>query len=363
MYRQGVKMRDNKMVMDRINKLKIIACLLIVLGHSTAIYTGKWVFKSEQTSFFYKNLSIYVSSFHLILFVFASGFIYAYCREKKDKYKSLKELIKIKFKRLIIPYCFVGAFFMIPIGMILNIERYRNSYIINLRSFIVGRNNGHLWFLMMLFILFIIFYMLEKILLSKGKEKILIILMIIANIISTKVPDYFELSNVFYYCIYFYVGYKCYLTSEKGFKKVDIYLNKNRNKVFVFSFVLIAGLLYMVKNLKYYFIFTSMVQKILYFFIGILGVAHIYAFILLIEKYFIINKIIKFIGKHIFNIYLLHEPIIFIILSNINKDRLSPIIVSSTCMLLSVTISTLLSEIYYRIKEIKNERKQNVFLN
>ena len=55
MYRQGVKMRDNKMVMDRINKLKIISCLLIVLGHSTAIYTGQWVFKSEQTSFFYKN--------------------------------------------------------------------------------------------------------------------------------------------------------------------------------------------------------------------------------------------------------------------------------------------------------------------
>ena len=158
MYRQGVKMRYNKMVMDRINKLKIIACLLIVLGHSTAIYTGNWVFKSEQTSFFYKNLSIYVSGFHLILFVFASGFIYAYCREKKDKYKSLKELIKIKFKRLIIPYCFVGAFFMIPIGMILNIERYRNSYIINLISFIVGRNNGHLWFLMMLFILFIIWF-------------------------------------------------------------------------------------------------------------------------------------------------------------------------------------------------------------
>ncbi len=38
MYRQGVKMIDNKIVMDRINKLKIIACLLIVLGHSTAIY-------------------------------------------------------------------------------------------------------------------------------------------------------------------------------------------------------------------------------------------------------------------------------------------------------------------------------------
>lgn len=47
---------------------------------------------------------------------------------------------------------------MIPIGMILNIERYRNSYIINLRSFIVGRNNGHLWFLMMLF--YIIYYIL-----------------------------------------------------------------------------------------------------------------------------------------------------------------------------------------------------------
>ena len=58
MYRQRVKMRDNKMVMDRINKLKIIACLLIVLGHSTAIYTGGLmsIFWTQKVKLFYAAL-------------------------------------------------------------------------------------------------------------------------------------------------------------------------------------------------------------------------------------------------------------------------------------------------------------------
>ena len=58
MYRQGVKMIDNKIVMDRINKLKIIACLLIVLGHSTAIYTGGLmsIFWTQKVKLFYAAL-------------------------------------------------------------------------------------------------------------------------------------------------------------------------------------------------------------------------------------------------------------------------------------------------------------------
>ena len=66
------------------------------------------------------------------------------------------------------------------------------------------------------------------------------------------------------------------------------------------------------------------------------------------EKEFnIIESKLNYINKYNFNIYLLHEPIIFILLSNILN--LNPTIVVISNFTLSICISIILAKLYYLI--------------
>ena len=94
-------MKSEKVVLRKLNYLKIIGILLVVIGHCTSIYTGGWVFTSPVNSPIYGLIASYVYTFHVPMLVFVSGAIYYYCRINKGKYSSLKVLIIIKFKILI----------------------------------------------------------------------------------------------------------------------------------------------------------------------------------------------------------------------------------------------------------------------
>lgn len=65
-----------------------------------------------------------------------------------------------------------------------------------------------------------------------------------------------------------------------------------------------------------------------------------------------IDRLIDNIGKYSFNIYLLHEPIIFIILYFIVDKYINPNILVMLCLSISLSVSILISIIYIKIKEI-----------
>lgn len=162
MQNKYISINNENIIMSNINLVRLVALILVVLGHSTGAYTKSWVYSANVNSNLYKFLSIYVSSFHLSVFVFASGLTYAYKQKSGNAYSSYLILIKKKLKRLMLPYFFVGSLYMIPIGMLLNISRYNKSYLTNLKSFILGYSNGHLWYLFMLFDVFLVYYFIEK---------------------------------------------------------------------------------------------------------------------------------------------------------------------------------------------------------
>ena len=70
-----------------------------------------------------------------------------------------------------------------------------------------------------------------------------------------------------------------------------------------------------------------------------------------------IDKLINVIGKYSFNIYLLHEPIIFIVLHFISSKYINPNVVVILCLSISVSISILISIIHIKIKEQWNNKK------
>lgn len=154
----------NKNEINHITILRNISIILVILGHAGCIYAGYWSYTVVNgNSSILKFITEYIYSFHMPLFVFISGYIYIYNKEKRNKYKSFIELIINKAKRLLIPYLVSGVVFMIPIQMLFNVYKDKQSFLERVvNGILIAKNPAHLWYLLMLFNLFLIFYFIEK---------------------------------------------------------------------------------------------------------------------------------------------------------------------------------------------------------
>ena len=115
-----------KNILEEINIIRPLVIILLVLMHAFTMYGGSWP-KPERIEDVELYFWIQRFSFACMLemFVFISGYLFAYqvC-ELKKKYFFL-QLIKVKFKRLIIPCIVFSLFysFLFPPGInILNAE-------------------------------------------------------------------------------------------------------------------------------------------------------------------------------------------------------------------------------------------------
>lgn len=80
---------EKKDSLEYINVLRILALVLVILAHSSAVYTR------------------YFQTFRMPLFVFISGYLYHFNRVKLNKYNSFPGFVRNKAKRLLIPYSMI----------------------------------------------------------------------------------------------------------------------------------------------------------------------------------------------------------------------------------------------------------------
>lgn len=364
-YKGKIKMNNEKIILQELDYLKIIGVLLVVIGHCTSIYTGGWVFTSPVNSPIYGLIASYVYTFHVPMLVFVSGAIYYYCRINKEKYSSIKSLIINKFKRLILPFLFVGIIYSIPIKYIIGMTE--GNIFSNIKSFILGSNTGHLWYLLMLFDIFIIFYLYEKFILNRKYSIVLnLILFSILYISSGFFTNIFQINRAIQYSIFFYLGYEFFRSKDKLILKLEKLKSKS---ILIMTPVLItiSLVLILVSKMKLSNIMLSKFFSLINVVIAIICITICYLIVYLINnrmKNIIIkekiDKLINIIGKYSFSIYLLHEPIIFIILYFIANKYISPNILVMACLSISVSVSILISVTYIKIKRICNNREMTV---
>ena len=364
-YKRKIKMNNEKIILQELDYLKIIGVLLVVIGHCTSIYTGGWVFTSPVNSPIYGLIASYVYTFHVPMLVFVSGAIYYYCRINKEKYSSIKSLIINKFKRLILPFLFVGIIYSIPIKYIIGMTE--GNIFSNIKSFILGSNTGHLWYLLMLFDIFIIFYLYEKFILNRKYSIVLnLILFSILYISSGFFTNIFQINRAIQYSIFFYLGYEFFRSKDKLILKLEKLKSKS---ILIMTPVLItiSLVLILVSKMKLSNIMLSKFFSLINVVIAIICITICYLIVYLINnrmKNIIIkekiDKLINIIGKYSFSIYLLHEPIIFIILYFIANKYISPNILVMACLSISVSVSILISVTYIKIKRICNNREMTV---
>lgn len=184
----------SKKRIETIDILKGIAILTVVIGHSG----------------FGTIVPRYFSSFHMQIFFVLSGFLYV-----PGKFHSLSELLKRKAKTLLIPYVFFASITIISCLLITGI--YQSNYfdfpyclvglVYSNRS--IFPINGGLWFLQCLFLVEVMFWIIE----SKVSRRISFFIIVILWVLAFLQSKYaivlpFSLDSALSAIVFYYIGYK-----------------------------------------------------------------------------------------------------------------------------------------------------------
>lgn len=160
-------MKQESDKLQYISVLRVSSMLLIVLFHSMCFYIGAWWYLCTEVVPLWKTIAYPLEMIGLTTFVFISGFLYGYMYYEKGKYRDVFSFLNKKFRRLLIPYVFWG------ILMIITMPTVQISWI-NLFTGV-----AHLWFLLMLFELFVIMVILNKLGIVGGENHKIVDLLIV----------------------------------------------------------------------------------------------------------------------------------------------------------------------------------------
>ena len=307
---------------EKITYIKIIVTFLVVIAHSTRMYTGYGAINGYEVNEFLKILTEFIYGFHMPLFIALSGFVFAMCIDM-NKYKDNKKFIINKIKRLLVPYLFFGILYVAPTMVLLNITN--DSYFMYcLKGIILGQNSRHLWFLTSLFLIFIASIFLRP---KNLKSSILTIGICGILLIVSKFIHISIIQNFFGYIIFFYIGYFLSMFYK-------IYNNK-KIKIFITIFLTTIYCICFIIDIP------ATILKLIGVFFGFFAL-----FCLPVIK----NKMFNIFKEYSMGIYLFHPMIIYVLYYLLLNYNINPYI---QCMMITI-ISVIISMIFtYILKKLK----------
>ena len=188
---------------DEISIMRVLAMTMIVAFHSLCFYNGRWAKVNALDISVWHRISTFLDVIDLNMFVFISGYLYGYLYIYRNKYRHPSEVIRIKARRLLIPYLFWGILMVIIWPW--------NTWTKLLYDI------GHLWFLLMLFGVFTLTVILQ--LLNAQRVKFtgkLGVTLIISGYVAWLLFSHFVydgeflcINRILYYFPAFMIGYVC----------------------------------------------------------------------------------------------------------------------------------------------------------
>lgn len=291
--------------------IRLFAILCVVLAHSSYItmpaafggvdYSLPSNLSSIYNSAFmtgYRQFIKHMGSFTLELFFALSGAVFAL-----KAMPTFDNIVVSKIKRLLVPYYMAGLFFMLPIKFISRV--YDKSGLLKaVKVFWWGGEAGHLWFLCALFWCFIFCALVHKVLKYIKVESVwipLFLSMIVTHYYEAFPIEFFGTKQAAMYFLYFNLGY-AFEVWRKQFR-----LDEMRLLYVIIALVIVFAFLWVDDE---YHAFTSVVRSIFYIF-----------FVLLLSLLCMKiaakcnRKLPSIISRNLFNIYLFHDPLNYLILN------------------------------------------------
>lgn len=197
--------------LDEVSFMRPILIVLVVLYHAMAIHTGNWHLPegTEQIGV-YSAVGRIAYIFMLEAFVFMSGYVWAFQREQKGEEK-FGVLVKKKAMRLLVPCYLFGILYA------LLLER-ENSLVENIIDVLTGI--GHLWFLFMLFVCFIVLWCVLKWTPKNRWGGVFLLFLMLALFSYVDLP--MQIPNIMYYLLFFFMGYAMYSYRERLMNHINV---------------------------------------------------------------------------------------------------------------------------------------------
>lgn len=306
--------------------MKGIAIILVFLYHSLQLGRSNFINLNNLTEIIFINAYYFM----MPLFFIISGFL-----SNSKKECNLKKYYIGKLKRLFIPYLFINFIDFIPRTLFPNLV---NSKFGGIKE-VLFYGTKITWFVYTLFIIFMIFPLIEKFIIKKDKYYIFGIFILFINYLGfTAKIELFAINTVVYYFIYFYLGYII-----RPFYKEKIHDGVfTSNKFFVILSVIFLGFFYK-------FLLVNFFTKILFVLMSILFYLNITK---RIKENSEIYKLLKFFGVNSLTFYLFDGFTAVICRTIILK--IIPIERTALCIVLLFISKTLLTFIVIKLIVVKS---------
>lgn len=303
---------EKKNELTKISTAKTFMMLCVVLYHSCLAYIGdNWGnFTSDYTSQYVRVFCLWLNTFHIQTFTFASGYLFYMGRYEKGKYRNGIADIIHRAKRLLVPYIVISLIWAFPIKSLF----YGFSWQSLVRDFILAIAPAQLWFLPMLFLLYIVFYFGCDLFLKTDKFAVILFgVFLIQLFIGKIIPlGVFQISNTVMFSIYYWMGI---VFRRETTREIEGILHK-WIKTPIWKQFLINIILYLLYYWGCYksenIVFHILAEAILPF-IGCLGVLLIITIFFRLSINFK-NKIYRICAVNSMGIYLLHEQILYFLI-------------------------------------------------
>lgn len=305
-------MDSNKRKFLELDVLRIMAILLVVCGHCA--YTkfaepANGLIELADTPMLHETIYLFavkivglIYMFHVPLFFALSGMCYAL--NEHAEY-SLDKFTWKKFNRLIIPFFLVGSLYMVPVKYL---AKYFPDIFLAEKVFFNLEFYGHLWFLLVLFEIFMIFRLLRQYFQNSITPLIFISLVFyfvgipkLYDLIGGQNP--YLILHAVTYLIWFVLGYVIYREHDA----VENYLNRYSSYALCFITAAI-------------FLADSEYDFLPLFFKTLSGCAATYFLAICLSKTRLVNwDLYGTLLKYNFSIYLFHDPLNYLVIHAFSK--------------------------------------------
>lgn len=337
---ESIKSRVNDRVLEHCNFIKCTLMFFVILYHSSIFWGGntQWFNQMpQQRAILLDYITPFLGNFHIYAFTVISGYLYAYLKYTKARYKSFCGFIKKKVERLLLPFVAISLLWAAPIYAYF----WDASAFILIKKFLLGAAPAQLWFVLMLFNVFTIaYFILDKLYQKFFLGMIISLLIFCLGIVFGKLlGSYFQISAALQFFLYFWIGTQLYRKPDNLFARISpvILIITYITCLLLSKYIIGSNAIYKLINLALHL--SSNI-------IGALAAFYVLLWVAERVKYQE-SKVYLFFEKYNFTMYMIHQQIIYFFLDALNgkcKPVLAVIIIFVFVSLISGVIAWFLGK-------------------
>lgn len=334
---------DKNRELGLMSPLKTAMMLLVVLYHCCVMWAGGgWFDEPAVQCAPLGALALWMNTFHVPMFVFASGYVHSYLRRETNHYGAPRAVLARKARKLLLPCVLVSLLWAAPAyGLFFSMDNLAGK-------FLLMESPSQLWFLPMLFWCFVVIelaWLLAPGLLRGFDVRVGVALALLAvgsPLVSKLTDGAFQLASACQYLIVFWAGW--------AFRSVDSGRFWNvRPTRFIFADVILFALWRVVAEGDG--IVASLASQSALVVLRLLGCAMVLSVAgrARIPK----SRFWSVFGRDSFGVYLFHQQLVWIALAFLNVPSVPPILAASVAFFASLTVSLGMTELLRRFKATK----------